>query len=215
MLIKYNFNRIWNAIKRTALRPLVQQERDLPLAMDLLYGAARLGRASQMGLSRLLLGSGFTLQGAYGNESARWLYPDITGVMDFTGTGSEGQLNILGKDRFVVTLVGATFSVAGTTTPVKIDFDLYPAPDAKGTITSSNLDGTNGTITAPNATTSMAIGASVYKDLNATGPVRCAPGSSIDCDVATACTAGNGLAWAVGVPIAEEPTNLSTFFASA
>ena len=31
----YNFDRIWNTVKRTFLRSDVQVERDLPLAMDL------------------------------------------------------------------------------------------------------------------------------------------------------------------------------------
>lgn len=209
----YNFNRIWNVVKRTMFRKMVQRECDLPLAMDLHRGvqfAPSLAQALGMGLLARPLP---LLQGGlYGNESRRWLAPDITGVMDFSATGSEGQFNIF--DWFLVDTIGFTFGIAGTTTPAKIDFDLYPGINATGTLVASNLDGTNGTVTAPNATTAQAIGAVVYKSLSDTGPVLCLPGYSIDVDVATACTAGSSaLAFVLGYPKPETFANLTAGYA--
>lgn len=210
----YNFNRIWNWVKRTPFSKLVQRELDLPLAADLYRGtqwAPSLGIALGRGL---LVNPLPTLKGAaggYGDESRRWLAPDIAGVMDFSGTGSEGQFNIF--DWFLVDTIGFTFGIAGTTTPAKVDFDLYPGINATGTIIASNLDGTNGTVTAPNATTAQAIGAVVYKSLADTGPVLCKPGNSIDVDVATACTAGSSaLAFVLGYPKPETfPNHVAGF----
>lgn len=208
-LYKYNMNRIWNAVKRTVFGKMVQHESDLPLALDIHKGvqfAPSMAVALGMGLLANPLPR---LAGAlYGYESRRWLHPDIAGVMDFSGTGSEGQFNIF--DWFLVDTIGFTFGIAGTTTPAKVDFDLYPAINGLGTIIASNLDGTYGTVTAPNATTAQAIGAVVYKSLMATGPVLCKPGNSIDVDVATACTAGSSaLAFVLGVPKPEEYLNLT------
>lgn len=211
-LHNYDFNRIWNGVKRTLFGKMVQRECDLPLAMDI---HRKVGFAPSM---RAFLGLGLLaapipqLKGAtYGNESRRWLAPDISGVMDFSGTGSEGQFNIF--DYFLVDIIGYVFGIAGTTTACKVDFDRYPSINALGTLVASNLDGTNGTVTAPNTTTSMAIGAVVYKNLGLTGPVLMNPGNSIDVDVATACTAGSSaLAFVIGYPKPEEFLNLSTSF---
>lgn len=211
----YNFNRYWNIVKRTMFGKLVQRECDLPLAMDILKGvqfapsmAQAIGRGLLARPLPLLQGA----DGGYGGESRRWLYPDIAGVMDFSGTGSEGQFNVF--DWFLVDVIGFTFGVAGTTTPAKVDFDLYPGINATGTLIAANLDGTNGTVTAPNATTAQAIGAVVYKVLADTGPVLCKPGNSIDVDVATACTAGtSALAFVLGYPKAETFPNLVAGYA--
>ena len=208
-MIQYNFNRLWNWAKRTQFGKMIQHEEDLPLALDIHKGvqfAPSMAVALGMGLLANPLPR---LVGAnYGYESRRWLQPDIAGVMDFSGTGSEGQFNIF--DWFLVDTIGFTFGIAGTTTPAKVDFDLYPAINGLGTIIASNLDGTYGTVTAPNATTAQAIGAVVYKSLMATGPVLCKPGNSIDVDVATACTAGtSALAFVLGVPKPEEYLNLT------
>jgi len=210
---QYNFNRIWNMAKRTVFGKMVQRECDLPLAMDIHRGV-QFAPSMAEAIGRGLLARPIPILkgGLYGYESRRWLSPDIAGVMDFSGTGSEGQFNVF--DFFLVDVIGYSFAIAGTTTAVKVDFDRYPAPNAKGTIIASNLDGTNGTVTAPNITTSMAIGATVYKNIgDLTGPVKLNPGNSIDIDVATACTAGSeALAFVLGYPIAETFPNLTTGF---
>lgn len=209
---KYNFNRIWNWVRRTQFGKLVQREVDLPLAMDL-YRGVQFAPSMAEALAQGLLARPLPiLHGAnYGMESRRWLHPDIAGVMDFSGTGSEGQFNVF--DWFLVDVIGFTFGIAGTTTPAKIDFDLYPGINATGTIIAANLDGTNGTVTALNASTAQAIGAVNYKMLDTTGPVLCKPGNSIDVDVATACTAGSSaLAFVLGFPKPEEFANLTTGF---
>lgn len=210
MILKYDFNKIWSAVKSTALWKLVQREQDLPLALDIhraTLWAPSMEKALGMGLLNRPLP---TLAGGnYGAESRRWLSPDIGGVMDFSGTGSEGQFYIF--DWFLVDTIGFTFGIAGTTTPVKIDFDLYPGINATGTIIAANLDGTQGTVTAPNATTAQAIGAVNYKVMD--GPILCRPGNSIDVDVATACTAGSSaMAFVLGYPKGETFPNLATGF---
>jgi hypothetical protein len=210
----YNFNRIWNTVKRTMFGKLVQRECDLPLAMDFVKGSIWAPTmAEAMGKMFLRDQPLPVLRGGlYGNESRRWLHPDIAGVMDFSGVGSEGQFYIL--DYFLVEVIGFTFGIAGTTTPCKIDFDLYQGINATGTLIASNLDGTNGTVTAPNATTAQAIGAVVYKNIGETGPVLCRPGNSIDVDVATACTAGtSAMAFVLGTPHNENFANLAAGFA--
>lgn len=212
-MVRYNFNRIWNAVKRTALGKFVQVERDLPLALDLYRGTRWMpSMAEVLGLTFLKTPLP-VLRGAagYGEESRRWLLPDIAGVADFSSTGSKMQFYVF--DFFLVDLIGFTFGIAGTTTPAKVDFDLYPGINATGTIIASNLDGTNGTVTAPNATTAQAIGAVVYKSLSDTGPVLCRPGNSIDVDVATACTAGSSaMAFVSGFPKPETFANLAAGF---
>lgn len=215
-MIGYNFNKIWAAVKRTALWKMVQREQDLPLALDIHHNvrwAPSMEKAIGMGLLArplpLLAG------GLYGSESRRWLAPDIAGVMDFSGTGSEGQFNVF--DWFLVDVIGFTFGIAGTTTAAKIDFDLYPGINATGTLVAANLDGTNGTVTAANATTAQAIGAVNYKVFDGTlSPVLIKPGQSIDVDVATACTAGSSaLAFVLGYSKAETFPNLTTGFAGS
>ena len=209
-MIRYNFNRYWNIVKRTMFGKLVQRECDLPLALDIHRGvqwapsmAEALGRGLLARPLPLLQG------GLYGLESRRWLSPDIAGVMDFSGTGSEGQFNIF--DWFMVDTIGFTFGIAGTTTPAKVDFDLYPGINATGTLIAANLDGTQGTVTAANATTAQAIGAVNYKVMDL--PIMTRPGNSIDVDVATACTAGSSaLAFVLGYPKGETFPNLSTGF---
>lgn len=216
-MLKYNLNRIWNGVKRSPFGKLVQREHDLPLAMDFHRGRTLFVPAMSLMISALA--ETFLkqapipqLKGAeYGLESRRWLAPDIAGVMDFSGTGSEGQFYVM--DYFLVEVIGFTFGIAGTTTACKIDFDLYPAINALGTIIASNLDGTNGTVTAANITTSMAIGAVNYKNIGETGPVLCRPGNSIDVDVATACTAGSSaMAFVIGTPHSESFANLAAGF---
>jgi hypothetical protein len=198
----YNMDRIWNAVKRTVFGKLVQRECDLPLAHDFTRGALWApSMVEAMGKMFLKEQPIPALKGGlYGYESRRWLSPDIAGVMDFSGTGSEGQFYVL--DYFLVEVIGFTFGVAGTTTACKIDFDLYPGINATGTIIASNLDGTNGTVTAANNTTALAIGAVNYKNIgDLTGPVLCKPGNSIDIDVATACTLGtSAMAFVIGTP---------------
>lgn len=209
-MIRYNFNKIWSAVKSTALWKLVQREHDLPLALDI-HRAVCWAPSMEKALGQGLLSRPLPLLagGNYGMESRRWLYPDIAGVMDFSGTGSEGQFNIF--DWFLVDTIGFTFGVAGTTTAAKVDFDLYPGINATGTITAANLDGTQGTVTAANATTAQAIGAVNYKVMD--GPILCRPGNSIDVDVATACTLGtSALAFVLGYPKGETFPNLSTGF---
>lgn len=208
-MYRYNFNRLWSIVKSTVLGKLVQHEADIPLACDIHRVVSRVQWAPSMekaiGMGLLAKPLPLLQGGLYGYESRRWLQPDIAGVMDFSGTGSEGQFNIF--DWFLVDTIGFTFGVAGTTTPAKIDFDLYPGINATGTIIAANLDGTNGTVTAPNATTAQAIGAVVYKSLADSGPVLVKPGNSIDVDVATACTAGSSaLAFVLGSPKPEEFT---------
>ncbi len=209
----YNFNRLWNWAKRTPLGKMIQRECDLQLAIDIHRGV-QFAPSMAEALGRGLLARPIPLLqgGLYGYESRRWLSPDIAGVMDFSGTGSEGQFNIF--DWFLVDVIGFTFGIAGTTTPAKVDFDRYPGINATGTIIASNLDGTNGTVTAPNATTAQAIGAVVYKNIgDLTGPVLCNPGNSIDIDVATACTAGSSaLAFVLGYSKSEVFPNLTTGF---
>lgn len=212
-MYSYNMNRLWNGVKRTLFGKMVQRECDLPLARDFARGALWAPSMVQaMGRMFLKEQPIPILRGAeYGMESRRWLSPDISGVMDFSGAGSEGQFNVF--DWFLVEVIGFTFGIAGTTTACKIDFDLYPAINALGSIIASDLDGTNGTVTAPNITTSMAIGAVVYKNIGETGPVLCAPGNSIDIDVATACTAGSSaLAFVIGTPHSEQMANLTAGF---
>jgi hypothetical protein len=215
-MIRYQFNKLWRVLGVVAapLAKLVQRESDIPLACDIYRVTQRQWWAPSMKEMRRGLANDFLANplpalkgGLYGYESRRWLAPDIAGVMDFSGTGSEGQFNVF--DYFLVDIIGFAFAVAGTTTPVKIDFDLYPAPNAKGTITASNLDGTQGTITAPNATTAQAIGAVNWKRMSA--PIQISPGNSIDVDVATACTLGSeALAFVLGFPKPEEFENLSS-----
>lgn len=216
MFIKYEFNRLWRFLRgiHTPLVKLVQRECDIPLAVDIhrAVQAVRWAPSMEQAIGMGLLANPLpALRGGsgYGNESRRWLSPDIAGVMDFSGTGSEGQFNIF--DWFVVDTIGFVFAVAGTTTPAKVDFDLYPAPNAKGTLIASNLDGTQGTVTAPNATTAQAIGAVVYKSMDL--PILTRPGNSIDVDVATACTLGTeALAFVVGYSKPETLANLSAGF---
>ena len=210
MILKYDFNKIWSAVKSTALWKLVQREQDLPLAQDIhraLFWAPSMEQALGMGLLSRPLPS--LVGGNYGDESRRWLSPDIAGVMDFSATGSEGQFNIF--DWFLVDTIGFTFGVAGTTTAAKIDFDLYPGINATGALIASNLDGTQGTVTAANATTAQAIGAVNYKIMD--GPILVKPGNSIDVDVATACSGGSSaLAFVLGYPKPDTFPNLSTGF---
>jgi len=208
----YNMNRLWNWVKRTPFGKLVQRECDLPLAMDLVRGSGWAGSmAEAMGQMFLKQPLPLLAGGTYGMESRRWLEPDIAGVMDFSGTGSEGQFYVM--DFFLIDIIGFTFGIAGTTTACKVDFDLYPGINATGTLIASNLDGTNGTVTAANITTAMAIGAVNYKMLGETGGVLCKPGYSIDIDVATACTAGSSaMAFVLGYPKPETLPNLATAF---
>lgn len=210
----YNFNHLWSIVRKTMLGKFVQRENDLPLALDIHRGV-QFAPSMQAALAQSFLANPLPLLkgSTYGHESRRWLQPDIAGVMDFSGTGSEGQFNIF--DYFLVDVIGFTFGVAGTTTAAKIDFDLYSGINATGTIVSANLNGTDGTVTAPNATTAQAIGAVCFKNLSTlnVGPILVSPGQSIDVDVATACTAGtSALAFVLGYPKPEEFKNLSTGF---
>lgn len=218
MLVKYDFNRLWRFLRGThaSLAKLVQRESDIPLAVDIhrAVQAVRWAPSMEQAIGMGLLANPLpALKGAdYGFESRRWLQPDIAGVMDFSGTGSEGQFNIF--DWFMVETIGFTFGIAGTTTAAKVDFDLYPGINATGTILASNLDGTQGTVTAPNATTAQAIGAVVYKIMDL--PILVKPGNSIDVDVATACTAGSeALAFVLGYPKPDTFPNLTAGFLSA
>lgn len=209
-MISYKFNHLWRLAKKTILGKFVQVEADIPLALDI-HRNVQWAPSMEEAFGRGLLSRPIPrlAGGLYGLESRRWLAPDIAGVMDFSGTGSEGQFNIF--DWFMVDTIGFAFAVAGTTTAVKVDFDLYPAPNAKGTIIASNLDGTQGTVTAPNATTAQAIGAVTYKVMDL--PILTRPGNSIDVDVATACTLGTeALAFVLGYPKGETFPNLTTGF---
>src|SRR5574343_709383 len=214
-MFPYNFNRLWRFLRgsNTPLVKLVQRESDIPLAVDIHRAVQAVRWAPSMeeaiGLGLLANPLPAIKGGDYGFESRRWFALDISGVMDFSGTGSEGQFNIF--DWFMVETIGFTFGVAGTTTPAKVDFDLYPGINVMGTILASNLDGTQGTVTAPNATTAQAIGAVVYKTMDL--PILVKPGNSIDVDVATACTAGSSaLAFVLGYPKPDTFANLATGF---
>lgn len=204
---RYNFNRIWNQVRRESwLRKNVQRELDLPLASDLLVAArpsvANIFKAYFAGW---LLGP-MALRGAdggYGGESRRWLQPDVPTVEDWTATGVEQTWNI--HDRFIIDLIGGAFSVAGTATALVMNFDLWTGPFQTGTET-TDLDGTNGVVTSPNATTAQAIGSIVYKDLSQI-KINVEWGNSIEMDVATAVTSGNGISFIVGYPVAENIAN--------
>lgn len=188
-MFKYNFNRLWAHVRRTALGRYVEHEKDLPLAMDLLDARVLEGPT-------ILRIAGAT----YGNESRRWLDPVSYTAASCASTGDKDVFPVM--DFQTITMIGYTFTTAGTTTALKIGFDLRVI-QGSDTGRVANLDGTNGFLTAPNATTAMAIGAVITKDIGATGPIDINPGDEVVSTVITACTAGVGRSFVLTIPRAK------------
>ena len=207
----YNFNRIWNAIKRSALRRFVMDERDLPLAHDL---TRRLWVPDFKLVARGILGipNRPILMGSagYGYESRRWLNPETAGEIATTGANT-CNFNVL--DFFRPTTIGVVWTTAGTVTALIADYDKYTRPLGAGTVT-DKLDATNGTITAPSVVASQAIGQVVYKDLS-NYSIALNPGNSVQFIVTTTTTAGGVIPFVLGIPNSDVFTNLSTATASS
>jgi len=186
-MYKYNFDRLWNAVKRTALGREVAFEKDLPLAADLLHARVDEG-------SSILRIAGAT----YGNESRRWLIPASYTTASNASTGDKDTFPVM--DFVTVTLIGTTFTTAGTTTALRIEFDrrLTQGSDS-GRV--AMLDGSTGFILSPSAT--QVIGSVLYKDIGAVAPVDLEPGDEVVGEVVTATTAGVGRTFVLVVPRAK------------
>lgn len=193
-----NFDRLWNWVKRTPLGRHVAGTRDLPLAWDLIR------HESDAGLQREVL----RIAGAtYGNESRRWLQATSWTAASFASTGDTFTYPVL--DFCTINVLGFYFTTAGTTTATAISFDKRVI-QGSNTGRVSAIDGTNGVVTAPNASTAQALGSLVYKDLGAIQPGDLVPGNEIVANVTTACTAGVGRAFVLIVPRAKMFPDLNT-----
>ncbi len=214
---RMNFDRLWNTVKRQPwLGPKVNREIDLPLAMDLHRQTLKIPtfkETMQICFASWIFGP-MAFRGAdggYGGESQRWLEPDTPLVEDWTGTGIEQNWNI--HDCIKLTFIGHTFSVASTTTKLKLNWDSWTAPFATGTET-TDLDGTTGSgvLEAPAAI--QAIGTIFYKDLSDIS-ITLEFGNSLEMDVVTATTAGKGISWALFNPSPELVSNATNVNAAS
>ena len=206
---RYNFDRLWNWVKRdTTLRTFTQHRTDLPLAHDLLrlgQGGPSWNALAKAWLAKTLLGE-MSFKGAmYGYESRRWL-PSLSGSatspLALDSTGAKDQWNIY--DFFAVDVAGVVASVAVTGTTGVVDFDTYPQPDLGGTVVDEGVTGFG--------IGAIAVGNGVYRDLSAS-PKELNPGSSVSFNVTAAATAGDGYAFLVGFPVNKYLSDLSTFTA--
>ena len=107
---------------------------------------------------------------------------------------------------FVIDLLGHAYSVAGTTTKVKWNWDSWTGPIQTGTETTDLDSSGNGVLEA--ALTTQAIGSIVYK-LFDKFPVTLEWGNSLEVDVVTSDAAAKGVSFAVGYPSAERILNAS------
>lgn len=204
-------NDFWRKVRGTPMGDCVQHAAQAPLAFDLHRTLFARNPLAALQIGRSLFRP--ELRGAgYAWESRRWLQPASDAAIATNGANST-NFNI--GDFFQIQLVGFVWTVAGTVTALVMDFDLYTAPAAGGTVT-DKLDGSSGVITAPTVA-GQAIGAVLYKDLTggltgspAVAPIHVSPGNSIQAIVTTTTTAGNGIPFVIGSPRAETFANLST-----
>ena len=202
-LYKYDFNHIWNIVKRTMFGKLVQRECDLPLALDVFRSALPEQVRAVLGQTFLKMPA---LTGAgYGDESRRFLVPVSQSSIATTGANT---VNFNVFDFTLVSVLGFVWTVAGTVTALVMDFDLHDQL-AGGNLLTDKLDGTNGVITSPTVA-DQAIGDVLYKNLGETGPVLIQPGYSVQAIVTTTTTAGNGNPFLIGYPKPEEFANLGS-----
>ena len=200
-MIRYNFNRLWNAVKRSDLGRFVQSEKDLPLTMDVLPylrldGMARLARYVLREDPHMPRFAG----ARYDDESRRFLIPASFTAASWASTGDKDTFPV--HDFVTVLALAGTFTTAGTTTATVMDFDRR-VTQGSDTGRVALLDGTNGRWTAPSAGASQAIGAVVYKRLAQSAPVDIEPGDEVVSEVSTACTAGVGRTIVIVVPRAK------------
>lgn len=203
-LYTYDFNHIWNTVKRSVFGKLVQRECDLPLAMDITR-MGWLSRLAQQQMVQSCLPIPALRGGMYGMESRRALWPVSTATIATTGANT---VNFNVFDYVLVTEIGFVWTVAGTVSALVMDFDLHNQL-VGGNLLTDKLDGTNGVITSPSVA-SQAIGGVLYKDIDATGPVLIQPGHSIQAIVTTTTTAGNGDPFVIAYPKPETFANLPT-----
>ncbi|MFQ5641098.1 MAG: hypothetical protein ACE5IR_24230 [bacterium] len=201
-------NQLWAKIAPTWIAPYLTHKAQVRCASSILNifkpNERRSAELMAAGLfSRPLRGAGFGWESRYALQPE----PDVASPSPFNSTGVKAHFTV--RDFFTVLEVGAIFEVAGTNTALVADFDRYTAPNGAGTLT-DKLDGTNGTITAPNATTAQAVGAVVYKDLGDTTPVDLNKGNSVAFDVTTAVTSGSGIPYVLGIARAEVNANLGS-----
>lgn len=207
-MVPYNFNRIWNVVKRTPLGRFLQFERDLPLAWDMHRAtgwspslADYLGRSLLMNPLPTLRGAA----GGYGDESRRWLQPASDATIATTGANT---VNYNVMDWTLITSVGFVWTVAGTVTAMSMNFNLHNQL-AGASLLTTRLDATNGFVTAPTVA-GQAIANVLYKELDALGPVLVTPGYSVQAIVVTTTTAGNGLPFILAIPKPDTMLNLGT-----
>lgn len=197
-MMRYNFNRLWNAVKRSPLGRFVQSERDLPLIMDM-WPYLSVGGVTEM-VRHVLRFDPYVpriVGGKYDNESRRWLIPVSFTAASWASTGDKDTFPV--HDHSTVLALGGTFTTAGTTTATVMDFDRR-VTQGSDTGRVALLDGTNGRWTAPSAGASQVIGAVIYKRLAQTAPVDLEPGDEVVSEVSTACTAGVGRTFVLVIP---------------
>ena len=193
-------NAVWATIGRTWIGPKVERKQDILLAGDIFrFFGEKPGKAGFSMADSLLRNP--IVRGAYPEEGRRWLQPVSGSPVDCTGANS-AVFDVM--DHFLVDGVGLIWTTTGTSTLLVMDFDLHPRLAGGGTAT-DKLDGTNGVITAPTQA-SQAAGQRLYRDLSK-WPLRIDPGQSIKAIVTTTVTAGAGVPFVVGYPIAEEFVN--------
>lgn len=199
MIVYRNLNRVWSFVKGTFLRSAVQREQDLPLAMDMLR-APLIGTDGSIAVASMkqLLAIEPILAGAgVGFESRRWLIPASYTAASWASTGDKDTFPV--HDFLTVVAIAGTFTTAGTTTPVRIEFDRR-VTQGSDTSRVAMLDGTNAFLLAPNASAAQALGNVLYKDIGHTVSVDLEPNDEVVSEVTTACTAGVGRSIVYVVP---------------
>lgn len=193
-------NMVWASIGRTWIGPMVQRKQDILLAGDLhRFWGERPGKNGFLMADSLLRNP--MVRGAYPEEGRRWLQPVSGSPVDCTGANS-AVFDVM--DYFLIDAVGLIWTTTGTTTLLVMDFDLHPQLAGGGTAV-DKLDTVNGVITAPTQASQTA-GQRLYRDLSK-WPLRIDPGQSIKAIVTTTVTAGAGVPFVLGYPIAEEFVN--------
>lgn len=200
-------NKAWGAISKSWISPYVSHKAQALLALSITKifkdnDSARYLMAKGL-LDRPLCGAG----SAWESRVALQPEPDVVSPSVFTSTGVKAHYTV--RDFFTALEIGVIFQVAGTATALVADFNKYTAPNGAGTKT-AKLDGTNGTITAPNATTAQAIGSVVYKDIGDTLNIDLIKGQSVEFEVMTSVTSGTGIPYVLGIARAETNANLGS-----
>ncbi len=202
------FDALWRAVKGSFVAPFVSHEGDLPMAYDLArfeqknktIAVPSLADLYRMCFDRPLQGAGYAF------ESRRWLHSNAADSQVDAATNATVDYNIY--DFFAVAIIGFHATVTITTTPIVVDFDLYPQLYAQGTAV-DKLDGTNGVLTSP-STAAQTAGKFLFRDLgHDPGEIDVTPGQSIQAIIATAGAAGDGFPFVIGYARPEEFRNVS------